>query len=215
MDQQTEAWFSARLGKVTASRVADVVAKTKSGYAASRANYMAQLICERMTGVREEGFTNAAMQWGVAHEDDARRAYEFEQGVTVEQVGLVDHPALPSTAASPDGLIGDDGMLEIKCPNTATHIDTLLNDAVADRYVVQMQWQMACAGRQWCDFVSYDPRMRDGLQLYVRRFPRNDERIAELEAEVRKFVTEVDEKIDRLNARLAPANDTTNFLMAG
>lgn len=217
IEQRTDEWFAARLGKATASRVSDIVARTKSGYSTSRANYAAQLVCERMTGAKEEGFTNAAMQWGTEKEPDARAEYAFMRGVTVEEVGFIDHPALHFSGASPDGLVGVDGMVEIKCPISATHIDTLLNDTVADKYIVQMQWQMACTGRQWCDFVSYDPRLPEAMRLYVRRFPRDAERIAELEREVAAFLAEVDRTVDALKARYMPANDgpVADFLRAG
>lgn len=215
--QRSDEWFAARLGKATASRVADIVARTKSGYSASRANYAAQLVCERMTGTKAESYMNAAMQWGVDTEADARAAYSFMHDVDVEEVGFIDHPALHFSGASPDGLVGADGMVEIKCPISATHIDTLLNDTVADKYVVQMQWQLACTGRAWCDFVSYDPRLPEEMRLYVRRFPRDAERIAELEREVATFLSEVDRTVDALKARYMPANDSAaaNILMAG
>lgn len=217
IEQRTDEWFAARLGKATASRVADIVAKTKSGYSASRANYAAQLVCERMTGTKAETFTNAAMQWGVDTEAEARSAYCFMHDVEVDEIGFVDHPSLAFSGASPDGHVGTDGMIEIKCPISATHIDTLLNDTVADKYVIQMQWQMACTGRLWCDFVSYDPRLPQEMRLYVRRFPRDVERIAELEREVAAFLTEVDRTVDALKARYMPANDhfAPNPLMAG
>lgn len=215
--QREPEWFAIRLGKATASRVADIVARTKSGYAASRANYAAQLVCERMTGSRQESCMNAAMQWGVDTEAEARAAYAFTQGADVEEVGFVDHPALHFSGASPDGLVGSEGMVEIKCPISATHIDTLLNDTVADKYIVQMQWQMACTGRSWCDFVSYDPRLPEEMRLYVKRFPRDAERIAELEREVAAFLAEVDRTVDALKARYMPANDSdvANLLRAG
>ena len=141
--QGSPEWFAARLGKVTASKVSDVVAKTKSGWGASRANYMAALIAERLTQTPADSFSNAAMQWGTEQEPLARVAYEFFTGRDVEQVGFVDHPSIPMTGASPDGLVGEDGLVEIKCPNTATHIDTLLDGKVPGKYVIQMQWQMA------------------------------------------------------------------------
>lgn len=199
MEQRTDEWFAARLGKVTASKVADVIAKTKTGYSASRENYMAQLICERMTGQRQESYTNAAMEWGTETEPLARAAYEARKGVLVDEVGLIDHPFIPMSAASPDGLVDIDGMLEIKCPNTATHFDTLLNDKVPAKYVTQMQWQMACANRLWCDFVSFDPRAPEGLQLFVKRVERDDKYILELEAEIHKFLEEMETRIEKLN----------------
>lgn len=200
MEQRTEEWFSARLGKVTASRVADVVAKTKSGYSASRANYMAQLVVERMTNKQAESYSNAAMEWGTEQEPLARAAYEAEVGVLVDEVGMIDHPTVEMSGASPDGLVGHDGLVEIKCPTTATHIDTLMGEEAPKKYYDQMQWQMSCTGRKWCDFVSFDPRMPEGLQLFVKRVERNDEYIAMLESEVATFLQEVSDKVNKLKS---------------
>lgn len=213
MDQRSEEWFAARIGKATASRIADVVARTKSGYSASRSNYAAQLVCERLTGAQADSFSNAAMQWGTDHEPDARDAYSFRADVDVEEVGFVDHPTLDA-GASPDGLVGADGLVEIKCPNTATHIETLLNGTIADKYHVQMQWQMACTGRLWCDYVSYDPRMPENMRLFVQRVERDPLRIAELESEVCAFMQEVGATVTRLRARYSP-RVVPNILAAG
>lgn len=198
MEQRTEEWFKARLGKVTASRVADVIAKTKSGYSASRDNYMAQLICERLTGQQGESFTNAAMQHGVDTEPLARSAYEALHGLLVEEVGFVQHPTIEMAGASPDGLVGLFGMLEVKCPNTATHIDTLINMTVPTKYITQMQWQMRCCDRQWCDFVSFDPRLPQDLQLFIKRVEYDAEYVAMLEKEVNQFLDELVNKIKKL-----------------
>ena len=198
MEQRTEEWFSARLGKVTASRVADVIAKTKSGYSASRDNYMAQLICERLTGQQGESFTNAAMQWGTETEPLARSAYEAYADIMVEELGFVPHPKIEQSGASPDGLVGLFGMLEIKCPNTATHIDTLLTQSVPTKYITQMQWQMRCCERQWCDYVSFDPRLSQDLQLFVKRVEFDASYVAMLEEEVNLFLKELDNKITKL-----------------
>ena len=198
MEQRTDDWFTARLGKVTASRVADVVAKTKTGYSSSRENYMADLIVERLTGQKASTFTNAAMERGVEQEPHARAAYSARTGELVEEVGFIDHPTIPMSGASPDGLVAD-GLVEFKCPNTSTHLDTLLADEVPVRYVTQMQWQMACTNRSWCDFVSFDPRMPEHLQLFIKRIERNDMYIAELEKEVIQFLAEVDDKVKKLN----------------
>ena len=197
VEQRTDAWFAARLGKVTASKVADVIAKTRSGYSSSRDNYMAQLICERLTGQQGESFTNSAMQWGVDTEPLARSAYE-SQNELVEEVGFIPHPRIEMSGASPDGFVGLFGMLEIKCPNTATHLDTLLTQSVPSKYITQMQWQMACAQRQWCDFVSYDPRLPQDLQLFVKRVEFDQEYVAMLEEEVTKFLAELDDKLTKL-----------------
>jgi putative phage-type endonuclease len=197
MDQLSQEWFAARLGRVTASRVADVIAATKTGPSASRANYMAELICERLTGRPAERFSNAAMDWGREKEDEARTAY----GEAVEQTGFVPHPTIAMTGASPDGLVGDFGLVEIKCPNTATHLDTLLTAKVPAKYVTQMMWQMACTGRAWCDFASYDPRLPEAMRLFVSRVDRDDAMIADLEAKVSAFLDELDAKVIDLRAR--------------
>jgi putative phage-type endonuclease len=199
IEQGTPEWFAQRCGKATASRISDIVAKTKTGYSTSRANYMAQLVVERMTNQVAESYSNAAMEWGVEQEVYARAAYESKTGNMVDQVGAIDHPRIAMSAASPDGLVGDDGCLEIKCPNTATHIETILGEAPAKKYYDQMQWQMACTNRSWCDFVSFDPRMPSHLQLFVKRIERNDAYIAELESEVIQFLAEVDDKVKKLN----------------
>lgn len=216
--QGSAEWHAIRLGKVTASRVADVIAKTKSGYSASRANYMAELITERLTGVSSEKFTNAAMQHGTEYEPEARQAYEFYSDVDVEQVGFVAHPSITLSGASPDGLVGTDGLVEIKCPSSATHIDTLLNGTIAGKYITQMQWQMACTGRQWCDFVSYDPRMPEHMRAWIRRVDRDDAAITEMEQEVSAFLSELrakEEKLIRLYSPYKPVDDGTSLAMAG
>lgn len=200
MDQRSAEWFAARVGKATASKIADIVAKTKTGWGASRANYAAQLVAERLTGEPADSFSNAAMQWGTNMEPEAREAYSFRHDVDVVEVGFVDHPAIPMSGASPDGLVGTDGLVEIKCPNTATHIATLLGGTIPTKYETQMLWQMACTGRQWCDFASYDPRLPESMRLFVKRLHRDDEAIAELEADVAAFLAEVDATVASLRA---------------
>lgn len=199
--QGSPEWKELRLGRATASRIADVVARTKTGYGASRANYMAELIAERLTGNVAEGFTNASMQWGTDKEPEAVAAYEFLTNVEVERVAFVPHPTIAMSGASPDGYVGDDGLIEAKCPNTATHIDTLLGEPIAGKYITQMQWQMACCGRRWCDWISYDPRLPPQMQLFVKRVQRDDAMIATLEKEVAAFLSEIDRKVDDLSAR--------------
>jgi putative phage-type endonuclease len=198
--QGSAEWKAIRCGKVTASRVADIVAKTKTGYSASRANYMAQLITERLTGTVAESFTNAAMQHGTETEPEARSAYEFYQGVSVAQIAFVPHPTIDQAGASPDGLIDGDGLVEIKCPQSATHLETLLGQAVPGKYETQIQFQLACTGRQWCDFVSYDPRMPENMRLFIKRVPRDPSSIAELEGEIVRFLKELDAKISELTS---------------
>lgn len=207
MEQRTDDWFAARLGKVTASRVADVVAKTKSGYGASRANYMAELVCERLTGARGEFYQNAAMVWGTEQEPVARAAYEAATGTLVVETGFVPHPTITMSGASPDGLVNDLGLVELKAPNSATHIDTLLSGVVPAKYITQMQWQMACTGRQWCDFVSFDPRLPKNMQLFIHRVARDGAAISTMESEVKLFLAELDEKVAQLRAKYGEKND--------
>ena len=202
--QRTDDWFAVRCGKATASKIADIIAKTKSGYSASRANYMAQLVCERLTGTPTEGFTNAAMQWGVDHEDEACSAYAFHYDAELATVGFVNHPHIDMSGASPDRLVGNRGLAEIKCPNSATHIDTLLTGKVPEKYVTQMMWQMACCDRDWCDFVSYDPRLPEEMRLFVQRINRDADRIAELEGEVAGFLSDVADTVESLRAKFSP-----------
>ena len=198
MEQGTTEWFEARLGKVTASRVVDVIAQTKNGVSASRANYMAQLVVERITNKVEESYSNAAMAWGTEHEPMARAEYEILRGVMVNEIGFVPHPTIKNSGASPDGLVSIDGLIEIKCPETKAHIDTILSGEAPAKYIPQMQWQMACTGRAWCDFVSFDPRMPEDMQLFIKQVSRDNALIAEYEAEVVKFLAEVQETVDKL-----------------
>lgn len=201
MDQRTEEWWQARTGRVTASRIADLMAKTKSGWAASRKNYMAQLVIERLTGEPAESFTSSAMQWGTDTEPQARDAYRFLTFASVEECGFVVHPDIDQAGASPDGLVGADGLIEIKCPNTATHLETLTSETVPSKYILQMQWQMACTGRAWCDFMSFDPRLPEALQSWVKRVERDADQIAEIESAVRDFLAELQEQIDTLKSK--------------
>jgi putative phage-type endonuclease len=203
VEQGGPAWHAYRCGRVTASRVADVIAKTKTGWGASRANYAAQLIVERLTGTVAESYTNAAMQWGTDTEPQARLVYEMMHDVSVQQVGLIQHPTIAMSCASPDGLVGEDGLVEIKCPNSATHIETLLTETVPAKYVTQMQWQMACSDRAWCDFVSFDPRMPGEMQLFVSRVRRDDAVIRDLATQIEVFLAEVDDTVARLQAKYA------------
>lgn len=210
MLQRTDEWIMSRLGKLTASRLSEAVAKTKTGWGASRANLMAELVAERLTGQPAERYVSAAMQRGIDTESEARSAYEFYQDVIVEQTGFVTHPSIADSGASPDGLIVGPktdgvqllGLVELKCPHTATHIETLLGAPIDACYLTQMQWQMACTGALWCDWVSYDPRMPPALRLFVKRVNRDDARIAELETEVAKFLAEVNAKVVALTRLL-------------
>ncbi len=199
MQQGTDAWHLARLGRVTASRIADVLATVKSGEAAARANYRAELVAERLTGKRQGSYSNAAMQWGTETEPLARVWYESEVGVVVQETGFVEHPTIAMSGASPDGLVADSGLVEIKCPNTQTHIETMLANRVPPRYTPQIHWQMACTGRGWCDFVSFDPRLPEQTQIFIKRVERDEKYIREtLEPEVVRFLDEVEKTVEQL-----------------
>ena len=199
MPQGSPEWLAARAGKVTASRISDVMAaKTTAAYR----DYRAQIVAEILTGVpQESGFINDYMQWGTKQEKFARVEYEMLCNWTVDEVGLVLHPTIEQGAASPDGFVSTDGLVEIKCPKTSTHLQTLVDKKQPRQYENQMLWQMACTGRQWCDFVSYDPRLPEDLQLFVHRFDRDEKRIEEIEAAVKQFLTEVNEMIDNIRTK--------------
>ena len=197
IEQGTPEWHKQRLGKVTASRIADLMATTKTGPAASRANYAAELVAARLTGIVPESFSNDAMRWGTEQEPYARAAYAAKTGILVEEVGFLDHPTVAMSGASPDGL-AEEGLVEIKCANTATHLEYIFDGKPPQKYVTQMQWQMACAGKPWCDFVSYDPRLPERLRLLVVRVPRDDDYIKMLEQEVTTFLQELDDKLNKL-----------------
>jgi putative phage-type endonuclease len=203
--QGTPEWFAARLGKVTASRVADVVARTKTGFSTSRANYAAELLCERLTRTPTESFCSPAMQWGKDTEHLARAAYAMTKGVDVYEVGFVDHPEIAMSGASPDGYVDDDGLIEIKAPNTATHLDTLEAQMVPGKYLIQIQWQLACTNREWCDYVSFDPRLPPELCLFIKRVTRDPSHILELEGEVSDFLRDLDARVASLTAKYKQA----------
>lgn len=199
MEQRTDEWFAARCGKVTASRLADVMAKTKSGYAASRQNYMAELICQRLTGKSQEGFSNAAMQRGTELEPVAREMYVLNQfDAHVTETGFIDHSTLKGFGASPDGLVNADGLLEIKCPNTWTHLETLKTGQPARKYLLQMHAQMMCTGRNWCDFVSYDDRLPPELAYFETRVELDSQLVNEITAEVTKFIAELEKEVEAI-----------------
>jgi putative phage-type endonuclease len=191
IEQGSLEWLQLRAGKVTASRVADILAKTKTGASASRQNYLIELALQRVTGVIEASFSNDAMKWGTETEPQARVAYEVKTGNFVDQVPFIEHPAIDWFGCSPDGLVGTKGLMEIKCPNSNTHWNTIKSGEPAQKYIIQMQTQMACTGTEWCDFVSFDPRMPERSQLFIKRVERDDKYIAEIEAEVQKFLEEV------------------------
>jgi putative phage-type endonuclease len=198
IEQRTDEWFAQRLGKVTASRVGDVIAKTKTGPSASRDNYATQLVLERLTNAKGEFFTNAAMQWGTETEPMARQAYELKRGVFVDEVGFIDHPTIDMSGASPDGLVDKTGLVEIKCPESKTHMEYLMSGKPPAKYIPQMMWQMACTGREWCDFVSFDPRFPTNLQILVVKVEYDPTYVKMLELEITQFLDEVSKKVELL-----------------
>jgi putative phage-type endonuclease len=204
IEQRTEEWFQQRLGKVTASRISDVIAKTKTGVSTSRQNYLVQLVSERITGKKGDSFVNQAMLDGIERESAARGLYMLNRDVSVTEVGFFDHPVIKNSGASPDGAVNAEeegkyaGLIEIKCPIETTHTNTLMSKSVPSKYIPQMQWQLACTGAKWVDFVSYNPNFPMELQLFVARVDRDDTYIGELEAEVIKFLDEVEQTIIKL-----------------
>lgn len=198
LTQRSPEWVAARLGSLGASCVHEVVARTKTGFAASRANRMAALILERLTNQPQDTYVNAAMQHGIDTEPEARAFYAFTRDIDVREVGLVKHPKIRWTHASPDGLLGDDGGLEIKCPQAGEHLRFLMERTIADKYVIQCQWGMACTGRQWWDYCSYNGAFPDHLRGVIQRIPRDEPRIKELEAAVMAFLTETEQALAKL-----------------
>jgi putative phage-type endonuclease len=200
IEQGSEAWQTMRCGKITASRIKMMVAKTKSGPSASRQNLAATLMLERVLGVVEETFVNDAMRRGVEEEPLARLAYTLATGNDVEEVPFINHPNIANAGASPDGLVGEDGMVEIKNPNTSTHVGWAIAGVVPAEHVMQLQWQMACSGRKWCDFVSFDSRMPEGQSLFIKRLYRDDDLIEKVEKQVVEFDAEVEKMVSDLRS---------------
>jgi len=200
VEQGTPEWHELRRGKVTASRVADILAKTKTGPSASRQNYLIELALQRITKTIEPSYTNAAMEWGTQTEPQARVAYEVATHNFVDQVAFIDHPTIEGFGCSPDGIVGE-GLIEIKCPNSLTHVEYILAGKPPAKYIPQMAWQLACTGRKWVDFVSYDDRLEDeSKHLFIVRYERDDEYIAEMEEAVKKFLDEVEAKVQKFKS---------------
>jgi len=200
--QGTDAWHQLRLGKVTASRVADILAKTKTGTSASRGNYLIELALQRVTGNIEPTYINEAMQRGTQEEPLARIAYEVHTNTFVDQVAFIDHPTIEWFGASPDGLIDTNGMVEIKNPNSSTHWATIKADEIPNKYYIQMMAQLSCTGREWNDYVSFDSRFPERSQLYIKRLYRDDKYIAEMESEIKRFLEEVSIEVELIKGKL-------------
>ena len=201
IEQGSPEWFQKRYGNASASRIKDIIAKTKSGYSASRDNYLTELVLERF-GVFKEPFTTKSIEWGLEQEPFARARHEAEQNIFVEQCGYILHPTIAKSGASPDGLIGNEGVLEIKCPDTKTHFEYLIAEKVPAAYIPQMTWQIICTGRKWADFVSYDSRAPQGLDYFYIRYTPEEGYMLQLEEEVKTFLKEVDEKFIQLSEKL-------------
>ena len=200
MEQRTDEWFEARLGKVTASKMDAVTSKGRSGESATRKAYKVQLLTERLTNQKTDTYINAAMQHGIDTEDEAKAAYVLEHQ-SVEDVGFIDHPTIKMAGASPDGLVGDDGLIEIKCPQSHTHTEILLTKKIPSKWLKQMYFQMACTNRSWCDFVSYSPFFPEHLRLFVQRIEKDDKIIKELEDEVIEFLNEIEDMQEAINKK--------------
>ena len=194
--QGTPEWLAERAGKLTASMISNVLMKPET---AGFRDYQAQIVAEILTGKPQgSDYTNANMQFGTETEPLARSAYEAETGFSVDQVGMVIHPTIDRAGASPDGLVGNSGLAEIKCPKVATHLAYLIAGVVPTTYKNQMNWQMACTGRDWCDFVSFRPDLPENLQLFVVRYKRDPAEILKLETAVLAFLAGVDQMIVKL-----------------
>lgn len=189
--QRSDDWYAERCGKVTASRVKDLNAKPSKGKALNALGLT--ILAERLTGVQKETPTNFYMQWGIDNEPHAIAAYENETGFFVNGTGLIDHPFIEMFGASPDGLVGENGQIEVKCPDTTTHLNTLLTKEVPEEHIPQITSQLACTRREWCDFVSYDPRLEPDLQIIIIRVFAKDLNIEGLERDVRAFNRVIEE----------------------
>lgn len=197
--QRTEAWYAARAGKVTASPILKVYKRIRGGgYSKERETYKYQLIAERLVGTTISQQRNAAMQRGIEKEAEARDRYQRITNLPVTEAPFVPHPHIGDAGASPDGYVGDEGLVEIKCPTSQTAVEVLLTEEVDDQYLAQIQWQLACTGRAWCDYVVFDDRLPPSMQMFVKRIERNDELIRSVEKEVREFIAEISADIERL-----------------
>lgn len=199
IEQHSAAWYDARLGHVTASRVAEVISSKKNGEPRkAREDYKMELLIETLTGRPAEHYVSPAMDWGIETEKLAREEYKMAKGVEIDRIGYVLHPRIKRSGASPDGLIGEHTLVEFKCPTTQTHMLYVIHDVVPDEYMPQMMWQMACTGRAYCDFVSYDPRVPDDFSLFIKRVARDDSYIAQMERKVEEFIIELNDMCQRL-----------------
>ena len=197
--QRTAEWHAMRCGKVTASRVSDVMSKTKAGWSKARETYMFEILAERLTGIQEEGFASYAMKRASEMEPEARDFYAFSRDADIELVPFIDHSDIAMYGCSPDGLVGDDGLIEIKCLDAKNHITVMETGEIDKKYMAQMQSQMDCTDRKWCDFVSYDPRFPADLRMCVIRVPRDNGLIGDMRSMVKEFIADIDKRVLRLS----------------
>jgi putative phage-type endonuclease len=202
IEQGSPAWLKSRLGKVTASRMADLLDKTQKGVdGAKRTGYRRELVYERLTNRAIDRFVTREMQWGIDHEAEAKQVYSLITGNEVRPAPFVLHPTIAKSGASPDGFIDQDGLVECKCPASVTHIATMLADEIPEQYLPQMFWQIECSKRDYCDFLSYDPRLPANMQIWIKRLYRDETAIEKLRENVTTFLASVDETIDSLLKR--------------
>ena len=201
VQQGTPEWHQLRLGKVTASRVADILAKTKTGPSASRQNYLIELALQRTTGIIQESYSNSAMEWGTQTEPQARVAYEVKSGNFVDQVPFIDHPNIEWFGCSPDGLVSDRGLVEIKCMQPKGHWEVIKTKEIPKNYWIQQQAQLSCTNREWNDYVGFNPIFPDKSQLFIKRTYRDEVFITEMELEIKKFLDEVEVEVQLMRGQ--------------
>ncbi|EJF84068.1 hypothetical protein MCU_00736 [Bartonella elizabethae Re6043vi] len=207
MEQRTAEWFQARLGKVTASNVYNVLSKTAKGMPTSKyEDYKIKLMTERLTEEISQSYTTPAMQWGIEHEEDALREYAFIYDTEITQCGFIQHPTIQMAGASPDGFVGEDGLVEIKCPQSPNHLRFFIDSNIKPEYHAQMQFQMACTGRKWCDFVSYNPNFvgkSTSLRMKIKRINRDEEQIEQINQAVEIFLAEIEQEMQKILTKAA------------
>ncbi|WP_273722008.1 lambda exonuclease family protein [Bartonella sp. ML71XJBT] len=207
MEQRTAEWFQARLGKVTASNVYNVLNKTAKGTPTSKyEEYKIKLMTERLTEEISQSYITPAMQWGIEHEEDALREYAFIYDTEVTRCGFIQHPTIQMAGASPDGFVGEDGLVEIKCPQSLNHLRFFIDDTIKPEYIAQMQFQMACTGRKWCHFMSYNPHFvgrSSHLRMKIKRINRDEEHIEAINKAVEIFLEEIEQEMQKILAKAA------------
>lgn len=203
--EQKAAWLASRAGKLTASKMADAMDFLKNGQPSKkRTDLIRNVLAERLTGDSVRNFVNDAMVWGQDNEPGCKTAYETHTGQLIVDCGLYDHPEIDCFAATPDGLLGADGLIECKCPTSPTYTDWLIAGVVPEQHKPQMAAQLLCTGRKWVEFVAFDPRVKDpALRLFIRRFEPDAEYLAKVESAAIDFLAEVDAAWEQLTTKVA------------